>query len=269
VSNTLRPPDSVGAKDPIREAVRQLRRLPGLGEKSAMRLVYFLLRAPPGTAKDIAAALAVLEAGVKECSICRDYVAAGSSPAEVAAGPSPPSPPGGQGAEPSTDEPWAESSTDRRQGGSPPDRRRASDPDDKTVCTLCAQTNRDVATVLVVEHPQDVAAFERAGEFRGRYHVLHGALSPLEGVTPDRLRVRELLDRMRDGVITEIILATDPDVEGDATALYLARLLEPLGVKVTRLAHGISVGTEIEYADALSLARALQNRVEVIRAGAP
>jgi recombination protein RecR len=199
--------------DPIRDAVRQLRRLPGVGEKSAMRLVYFLLRAPPGTARDIAAALSALEDGVRECAVCRDFT-----------------------------------------GGS-------------ERCAICAQEARDRALVLVVEHPQDVAAFERAGEFRGRYHVLHGALSPLEGVTPDRLRVRELLDRLRDGVVREVILATDPDVEGDATALYLARLLQPLGVRVTRLAHGISVGTEIEYADALSLARALQNRVDVMREG--
>jgi recombination protein RecR len=113
---------------------------------------------------------------------------------------------------------------------------------------------------LVVEHPQDVRAFERTGEFKGRYHVLHGAISPLEGVTPDQLRIRPLLERMREGAIHEVILATDPDVEGDATAMYLARLLRPLGIRTTRLAHGISVGTEIEYADSASLARALEYR---------
>jgi recombination protein RecR len=212
------PSDAPPIRDPIREAVRQLRRLPGVGEKSATRLVYFLLRAPSGTARDIAVALATLEDGVQECEVCRDF-------------------------------------TGRTPDGSAAEAR----------CPICAQANRDATVVLVVEHPQDVAAFERAGEFRGRYHVLHGALSPLEGVTPDRLRVRELLERLRDGVVREVILATDPDVEGDATALYLARLLQPLGTRVTRLAHGISVGTEIEYADALSLARALQNRVEVTR----
>lgn len=112
--------------------------------------------------------------------------------------------------------------------------------------------------ICVVEHPQDVLAFERSGEFRGRYHVLHGAISPLDGINPDQLKIRELLARL-DGV-EEVILATDPDVEGDATALYIGRLLKPLAIKVSRLAHGISVGTEIEYADAVSLARALQNR---------
>ena len=115
---------------------------------------------------------------------------------------------------------------------------------------------------MVVEHPQDILAFERTVEFGGRYHVLHGAIS-LDGVTPDTLRIRALLERLRDGVIQEVIIATDPDVEGDATALYLARLLQPIGIKTTRLAHGISVGTEIEYADAVSLTRALQYRREI------
>ena len=131
------------------------------------------------------------------------------------------------------------------------------------VCTTCSGSSREIGAICVVEQPQDVLAFERSGEFRGRYHVLHGAISPLDGITPEKLRIRQLLERLRDGVVREVILATDPDVEGDATALYLARLLGPLGVKVTRLAHGISVGTEIEYADAVSLARALQNRTEV------
>lgn len=132
----------------------------------------------------------------------------------------------------------------------------ASDP-----CMLCGDPRRARDTVCVVEHPQDILAFERSGEYRGLYHVLHGAIAPLDGVGPEQLRIRELLARI--GSVDEVILATDPDVEGDATALYLARLLQPLGVRVTRLAHGISVGTEIEYADAMSLARALQNRREL------
>ena len=179
-----------------------------MGEKTATRLVYWLLRAPPDTATELAGALSSLTQGVRECTVCADWT--------------------------------------------------GTDP-----CAICGSATRDDRIVLVVEQPQDVAAFERSGEYRGRYHVLHGALSPLDGVTPDQLRIRGLLERLRDGRITEVILATDPDVEGDATALYLGRLLQPLGVKVTRLAHGISVGTEIEYADALSLARALQNRVEL------
>ena len=106
-------------------------------------------------------------------------------------------------------------------------------------------------------------AFERSGEFRGRYHVLHGALSPLDGISPSDLRIQPLLERLRSPEVREVVLATNATVEGDATALYLARLLDPLPLKVTRLAHGLSVGTEIEYANAVSLARALQNRREV------
>jgi recombination protein RecR len=130
-------------------------------------------------------------------------------------------------------------------------------------CEICASHSRHRNVICVVEHPQDVLAFERSGEFRGLYHVLHGALSPLDGITPDQLRITELLHRLRSPEVEEVILATDPDVEGDATALYLNRLIKPLGPKVTRLAHGISVGTEIEYADAVSLTRALQNRREL------
>jgi recombination protein RecR len=117
-------------------------------------------------------------------------------------------------------------------------------------------------TVCVVERPQDVVAIEAVGEFRGRYHVLHGALSPLDGVGPDDLRLKPLVARVGAG-LDEVILATDPDVEGDTTALYVARLLKPLGVRVSRLAHGIAVGTEIEYADRLTLSRAMENRREL------
>ena len=127
-------------------------------------------------------------------------------------------------------------------------------------CVICSDPTRDVRVVLVVEQPQDVTAFERVGEYKGRYAVLHGSLSPLDGVGPEQLKIRPLLERLRDGVVEEVILATDPDVEGDATALYLARLLQPVGLRVTRLARGIAVGTEIEYADAASLARALEYR---------
>lgn len=193
--------------DPIASAVQQLKRLPGIGEKTATRLVYWMLNAPEGTPAAIADALRGLSDGIRPCSVCCDLT--------------------------------------------------ASEP-----CVRCADPRRDPSVVCVVEHPQDVLAFERSGEFRGRYHVLHGSIAPLDGVTPDRLRIRELLTRIGPG-IEEVILATDPDIEGDATALYIARLLQPLGVRVTRLAHGISVGTEIEYADSVSLARALQHRREI------
>lgn len=196
------------ADDAIRRAVVQLRRLPGIGDKTATRLVYWLLRAKRGTAGEIAQALSLLEEGVRECSVCCNL--------------------------------------------------GSSDP-----CAICGSPNRDPSIVCVVEEPVDVLAFERAGEFRGRYHVLHGALSPLDGIAPDALRIRQLVHRLNDGEVKEIILATNPTIEGDATALYLGRLLVPLGVKVTRLAHGLSVGTEIEYADAASIGRALHNRREM------
>lgn len=129
------------------------------------------------------------------------------------------------------------------------------------ICRRCADPRRDASLVCVVERPQDVAVIDSAGEFNGRFHVLHGAISPLSGVGPAQLRIDALLARL-DGV-AEIILACDPDVEGDATAMYIARAARAHGVRATRLAHGISVGTEIEFADKVSLARALANRREI------
>ena len=189
--------------DPIQRCVHSLSRLPGIGEKTAWRLTWWLMRADGELVSELSAALGALQASVVECEVCCTV---------------------------STRSP----------------------------CNLCSDTRRDRALVCVVERPQDVNAIEAAGEFRGRYHVLHGALSPLDGVGPDQLRIRPLLAQL-DGV-TEVIVATDPDVEGDATALYLHRVLRPLGVTVSRLAYGVSVGTEIEYADRISLQRALENR---------
>lgn len=192
--------------DAFRRAVQQLARFPGVGEKTATRFAYWLLRQPPEAAEAIAEAIAHLRASVRECARCRDLA-------------------------------------------------------DGELCRRCADPRRDASTICVVERPQDVAAIDAAGEYRGVFHVLHGALSPLDGVGPDQLRMRELVGRL-DGV-KEVILATDPDVEGDATALYVAKLLKPLGVRVTRLAHGVSVGTEIEFADRVSIARALEGRREL------
>lgn len=191
--------------DPIRRAVQQLSRLPGIGEKTATRLVYWLLRSDEGTAADIGHALIALRQGVHECRTCCNLTA-------------------------------------------------------DATCRFCTDPRRRDDLLCVVESPQDLLAFERAAEYRGRFHVLHGAISPLDGVGPEALRLRELLERLRSGEVKEVIVATDPDVEGDATALYIARLLGGLDVVVSRLAHGISVGTEIEYADAVSLSRALENR---------
>ena len=134
---------------------------------------------------------------------------------------------------------------------------------DRGPCVICASTKRDQATICVVEQPQDVAAVERMHDFHGVYHVLHGALSPLEGVGPENLRVKELLARLSDGTVNEVIMATNPNVEGEATAMYIARLLKPMGVKVTRIAHGLPVGGDLEYADEVTLAKAMENRVEL------
>ncbi|SHG11405.1 DNA replication and repair protein RecR [Jatrophihabitans endophyticus] len=128
------------------------------------------------------------------------------------------------------------------------------------VCRICSDPRRDPAVICVVEEPKDVVAIERTREFRGRYHVLGGAISPIDGVGPDDLRIRELLGRLRDGVVTELIIATDPNLEGEATATYLARMLAPMGLTVTRLASGLPVGGDLEYADEVTLGRAFSGR---------
>jgi recombination protein RecR len=127
-------------------------------------------------------------------------------------------------------------------------------------CRICLDARRDLAVICVVEEPKDVVAIERTREFRGRYHVLGGAISPIEGVGPDDLRVRELMVRLQDGGVTELILATDPNLEGEATATYLARLVKPMGLRVTRLASGLPVGGDLEYADEITLGRAFSGR---------
>ncbi len=133
---------------------------------------------------------------------------------------------------------------------------------DKEICDLCANDARDRSIICVVEDPRDVMAMERAREFRGLYHVLHGVISPMKDIGAEDIRIKELLTRITDAV-QEVIIATNPTVEGEATAMYLARLLKPLNVKVTRIAHGIPVGGDLEYADEVTLARALQGRREI------
>ena len=130
-------------------------------------------------------------------------------------------------------------------------------------CPVCRDESRDRSIICVVEEPLDVLAIERTGEYRGLYHVLHGAISPVEGIGPDELRIDELLARLRAEPVQEVLLATNPNLEGEATAMYLARLLEPLGVRVTRLARGLPVGGDLEYADSVTLGRALQGRREM------
>jgi recombination protein RecR len=145
----------------------------------------------------------------------------------------------------------AEGSSERREPGEGPE------------CAICADPRRDTHLVCVVEEPRDIVAVEKTGEYKGRYHVLHGAISPIEGIGPDQLRVKELLARIDPEEVTEIILCTNPNLEGEATALYLGRLIKPLGVRVTRIASGMPVGGDLEYADELTLGRALEGRREV------
>jgi recombination protein RecR len=127
-------------------------------------------------------------------------------------------------------------------------------------CRICRDPRRDLAVICVAEEPKDVVAIEKTREFRGRYHVLGGAISPIEGVGPDDLRIRELMQRLADGTVTELILATDPNLEGEATATYLARLVKPMDLRVTRLASGLPVGGDLEYADEVTLGRAFEGR---------
>ncbi|MEY2667403.1 MAG: hypothetical protein RJA59_41 [Pseudomonadota bacterium] len=194
--------------DPIARLVKELARLPGIGEKTAQRLAFHVLAAGPAYAEALAAAVTGVVRDVRCCSRCQTL-------------------------------------TDR-------------DP-----CSLCSDDRRDPRIVCVVEGVPDLVAIERTHEFRGRYHVLHGALSPLDGVGPSDLKIRELLVRLETEPAEEVVIATNPDVEGEATALYLARLLKPMGIKVSRIAQGLPMGGDLEYADQVTLARAMSGRREL------
>ncbi len=191
---------------PIARLVQQLAKLPGIGEKTAARLAFHVLRAPPEDAALLASAITELRARIKLCSACCDFTEA--------------------------------------------------DP-----CPICGDARRDGNILCVVAQPQDVVAVERTGGYRGRYHVLHGVLSPLDGIGPDDIRVAELVRRA--GEVKEVIVATNPSVEGETTAVYIAKLLKPLGVRTSRIATGVPMGGELEYADRLTLARAIDGRREI------
>lgn len=134
---------------------------------------------------------------------------------------------------------------------------------DRTPCSICSDAERERARICVVEEPLDVVAIERTGQYKGTYHVLHGAISPIEGIGPEELKIRELLGRLQSSEVEEVILATNPNLEGDATAMYLTRLLQPLGLTVTRLARGLPVGGDLEYADEITLSNALAGRSQI------
>lgn len=134
---------------------------------------------------------------------------------------------------------------------------------DTEVCPICANSHRDPSTICVVEDPRDVAAMERTKDYSGRYHVLNGVISPMDGIGPDMLNIKELISRLGDGSIKEIIMATNPTIEGEATAMYISRLVKPMGIKVTRIAHGLPVGGDLEYADDVTISKALEGRREI------
>jgi recombination protein RecR len=193
---------------PIQELIDELSRLPGIGPKSAQRLAFHLVKAPPAEARRLAGAIVQAKERMRFCRECGNLA-------------------------------------------------------ERDLCRYCRDPGRDPTMICVVEEPKDVAAIEKAGVIKGRYHILGGAISPLDGVGPEDLRVNELLERVeRDGVV-EVILATNPNLEGNATAMYVAALLKPVGVRVTRLASGLPVGGDLEYADEITLGQALEGRREM------
>ena len=190
---------------PMADLYEQLRRLPGIGSKTALRLAYHIIDRPETEVRQLAGALISAKQQIKLCSVCYNL-------------------------------------------------------SDSELCEICGRKDRDHSIICVVEQPQDLMAMERSHGYKGVYHVLHGVLSPLDGIGPDNIKIKELLLRLQQTQVKEIIIATNSDVEGEATAVYLAQLLKPLGLTVSRIAHGLPVGSDLEYADEMTLARALENR---------
>ncbi|NPV56538.1 MAG: recombination protein RecR [Anaerolineae bacterium] len=195
---------------PVQALIEAFERLPGIGPKTASRLVFFLLRSPGDLTERLAEALNGLKNGTGQCSICFNITAA-----------------------------------------------------DEEVCEVCRDPRREAALICVVEEPLDVLALERTGGYQGKYHVLGGVLSPIEGIGPDDLKIRPLIERVRQGGINEVIIATNPSMEGDATALYLKQQLAPFSARVTRLARGLPMGSDLEYADQSTILRALAGRQDM------
>ena len=193
---------------PIDAMARELSRLPGIGQKTAQRLAYYVASMPLEDVRALAVALWEGRKAIRFCSRCGNYAL-------------------------------------------------------EDLCPVCSDPRRQNGQICVVRDPRDVAALERMHDYAGSYHVLHGTLSPMDGVGPDDLNIQPLLSRISSEKVTEVILATNPDVEGEATASYLARLLKPLGVRCTRIAHGVPVGGDLEYTDEITLLKALEGRREV------
>jgi recombination protein RecR len=194
--------------EPLARLIMEVKRLPGIGQKSAQRIAFHVLRAPREDVDRLAAALIAVKDKLGLCARCNNIA-------------------------------------------------------DAELCPYCRDPHRDPARICVVEEPLNLIPIETTRTFNGLYHVLHGSISPLRGIGPEQLRIKELLARIQEGGVEEVILATNPTVEGEATALYLARLLKPLGLRVTRIAMGIPVGSDLEYADEVTMAKSLENRREM------
>ena len=194
--------------EPLSRLVEEFRRLPGIGQKSAQRIAFHLLRASKEDAFRLARAVVDVKEKLGLCSICNNV-------------------------------------------------------SDGDLCPYCSNPNRDRSIICVVEEPPNILPIETTRAFDGLYHVLHGSISPLRGIGPEQLKIKNLLERLQSGDTQEIILATNPTVEGEATAAYLSRLLKPLGIKVTRIAMGIPVGSDLEYADEVSMSKSMENRSEL------
>ena len=194
--------------EPIETMAAELHRLPGVGQKTALRFAYHIASMPLEDVRALSVALWEGRKAIRFCSLCGNYAAG-------------------------------------------------------ELCSVCADPDRHNGQICVVRDPRDVAALERMHEYTGLYHVLHGTLSPMEGVGPDDIRIRELVSRLSTENVTEVILATNPDVEGEATASYIARLLHPMNIRCTRIAHGVPVGGDLEYTDEVTLLKALEGRREI------
>ncbi|MBU0767424.1 recombination mediator RecR [Patescibacteria group bacterium] len=191
----------------LRKLIEELKKLPGIGPKSAQRLAFHVLFSSPQTVKDLAEAMTEAKEKIKHCSTCFNI-------------------------------------------------------SENNPCEICSDSGREDSLLCVVEEPKDLIAVERSG-FKGKYHVLGGVISPLDGIGPDQLRIKELLARLKDG-ISEVILAMNPVTEGEATAFYLHRMIKPLGVKISRIAYGLPIGSDMDYADEATLSRAFEGRKEVL-----
>ena len=193
---------------PLRELIEEFNKLPGIGNKTAQRLAFYVMNLPEEKSAKLANAIINAKKNIRYCSVCQNL-------------------------------------------------------SESEVCNICSNTARDHSIICVMESPRDIMQMERTNEYKGVYHVLHGAISPMDNITPDDIKIKELVARVAEGGIKEVIMATNPNLEGEATSMYISTLLKPFGVKVTKIAHGVPVGGELEFADEVTLGKALNWRVEI------